>query len=389
MTGQDVITVIQLLEQNGIDVHIDGGWAVDSLLGHQARPHGDLDIAVPHDAVPRLRLVLRTLGYDEIDRPDTRDCNFVLADGKGREVDVHSYAFDARGNNSYGVGYVRHDLTGRGTIDGYAVKCVSVESLIKFHSGYELQEKDYQDVRALCGRYGIPLPAEYARFSRVTNVAAVVLDMDGVIVDTEPVIKRCIQQAASDLGGQIDDEFYARFVGRGTRDFDAALMERFGSSFPLIQMNEISTRNIRAAFTTDGIPAKPGLSDLLDLLDQRHIPVAVATSTDEEDAHWCLRSAGIWDRFRIVVTGDQVAKGKPEPDIYLEAAARLRVPAPECVAVEDSNAGVLAAARAGMRTFMVPDVGRMPSEEARQAAFDVVPSLHDVTAFIKGVVERS
>ena len=111
-------------------------------------------------------------GYEEIDRPDTRDTNFVLADREGHEVDVHSYVFDAAGNNSYGVEYVPQDLTGTGSIDGHAVKCMSVESLIKFHSGYALQEKDYRDVRALCERYGIPLPAEYGKFRDTEPVSA-------------------------------------------------------------------------------------------------------------------------------------------------------------------------------------------------------------------------
>jgi beta-phosphoglucomutase-like phosphatase (HAD superfamily) len=114
------------------------------------------------------------------------------------------------------------------------------------------------------------------------------------------------------------------------------------------------------------------------LLGERQIPVGVATSTDAHDAESCLRIAGLGNRFHVVVTGDQVENGKPAPDIYLEAARRLNVNPAMCIAVEDSNAGVLAASRAGMRTFMVYDSGLTPSEEARAAAFAVVPTVHDV-----------
>ena len=166
MQGKETIELIQLLEQHRIEVYVDGGWAVDALLGHPTRAHNDLDIAMPHKHVGALRELLGCRGYWEKYRPDSWECNFVLADECGHELDVHSHELDKQGNNLYGVEYRREQLTGRGVIEGYSVRCVCAEWLVKFHSGYQLDENDYRDVRALCDHFGIPLPEEFRRFVR-------------------------------------------------------------------------------------------------------------------------------------------------------------------------------------------------------------------------------
>jgi HAD superfamily hydrolase (TIGR01509 family) len=145
-------------------------------------------------------------------------------------------------------------------------------------------------------------------------------------------------------------------------------------------------RRIRSLFLARvaeiGIPVKPGLHRLLAVLEKHQIPTAIATSTDTKDAEFSLRTAGLWDRFSAVVTGDQVQRGKPEPEIYLEAASRLGADPRSCVALEDSSNGVLAANRAGMRTLMVPDTGHSPSNEALKAAYAVLPCLDAATELI-------
>jgi lincosamide nucleotidyltransferase A/C/D/E len=161
MDARDAAELIEFLIQNGVDVCVDGGWAVDALLGAQTRAHKDLDIAVPHKQVPALRELLGNRGYREQIRSDSWECNFILVNQRGREVDVHSYTLDEVGNNLYGVPYIREHLTGKGSIRGYQVQCISPEWLVKFHTGYKLCEKDYLDVRALCERFGLPLRDEY------------------------------------------------------------------------------------------------------------------------------------------------------------------------------------------------------------------------------------
>jgi lincosamide nucleotidyltransferase A/C/D/E len=105
MTSNDVIGFVKLINENGIDVYIDGGWGVDALLGKQTRTHSDLDIAVQHKDVPQIRALLEARNYKDIPRDDTRDCNFVLGDDKGHLIDFHSYTFDSSGNITFGIEY--------------------------------------------------------------------------------------------------------------------------------------------------------------------------------------------------------------------------------------------------------------------------------------------
>jgi lincosamide nucleotidyltransferase A/C/D/E len=138
---------------------------VDALLESQTRPHADLDIVVQHKDVPRLRLLLEEHGFKEIPRDDSWECNFVLEDDRGRQVDVHSCTFDSAGNTVFGVAYPFDSLTGAGSINGHPVKCISPEWLVKFHSGYPLDENDYHDVKLLCLKFNLSLPAEYGVFA--------------------------------------------------------------------------------------------------------------------------------------------------------------------------------------------------------------------------------
>lgn len=164
MTAQDVIAFVQLLNQHHIGVYVDGGWGVDALLGEQTRIHADLDIAVEHKDVPQIRALLEARNYRDVPRDDTRDCNFVLGDDEGHLIDFHSYTFDAAGNHVFGVAYPYASLSGTGSINWFPVKCISPEWIVRFHTGYPLDEDDYHDVKLLCERFGIKLPQEYEEF---------------------------------------------------------------------------------------------------------------------------------------------------------------------------------------------------------------------------------
>ena len=164
MDAASVVELYGVFEQHELEVCVDGGWAVDALLGEMTRAHDDLDIAIPHRNVPKLRSLLSQHGFRERLRDDTWECNFVLVDQEGRELDVHSYTLDSTGNNVHGVPYIAEHLTGYGSILGHHVRCISPEWLVRFHTGYEVDEKDFRDVSALCKRFGITLPDDYRRF---------------------------------------------------------------------------------------------------------------------------------------------------------------------------------------------------------------------------------
>lgn len=166
MTAEDVIEFVELLRQNQIEVCIDGGWGVDALLGKQTRAHADLDIAIPHKDVDKVRELLEQGGYQEVPRDDSWECNFVLGDDQGHEIDIHTYTFDTDGNLIFGVEYPYDSLRGSGSVNGYRVRCITPEWMVNFHTGYPLDENDYRDVKALCQRFRLEMPPEYDDFER-------------------------------------------------------------------------------------------------------------------------------------------------------------------------------------------------------------------------------
>ena len=163
MEADEVVALLNVLEQEQIGVVVDGGWGVDALLGRQTRPHGDLDIAIEHKHVVRLRRLLEAKGFSEVPQPGSSDFNFALADGLDQKVDVHSYTLDSNGQCIYGISYPVDSLTGTGSIGSRVVRCISAEWVVKFHTQYEPDENDFRDVLAVCNRFGIAVPSKYVR----------------------------------------------------------------------------------------------------------------------------------------------------------------------------------------------------------------------------------
>lgn len=212
-------------------------------------------------------------------------------------------------------------------------------------------------------------------------IAAVVFDMDGLMLDTEPLYQAAWQQATAELGCELTDAAYLRLVGLREEESELELVAEFGDGFPLDAFRARWPEIFRAGVDTEGIVVKDGLVELLAFVEQRGLMMAVATSSHRHYAELSLRRSGLDIRFAVVVTGDESARAKPAPDIYLEAARRLGVTPSQCIAIEDSDHGILAAHAAGMVPLLVPDL-KPPSPAAVAAAHRVLPSLRAVPAVI-------
>jgi lincosamide nucleotidyltransferase A/C/D/E len=170
MSAASVVELLKLLDQEGIFAWVDGGWAVDALLGEQTRLHNDLDLVVEEKSLVKLQSLLESQGYDIQVDENTTPWNFVLGNSDGCLIDLHVIALDSVGNGIYGppekdTHYPADSLTGRGIILGYPVRCISPEWLVRFHTGYEFDEQDVKDVLALHRRFGVHLPPEYKPYA--------------------------------------------------------------------------------------------------------------------------------------------------------------------------------------------------------------------------------
>ena len=144
------------------------------------------------------------------------------------------------------------------------------------------------------------------------------------MLDTEPLYQVAWQATSAELGYALDDTSYATLIGRPTDDCER---ERrwFGPGFPLDRFRVRWPELWQAEVAANGIQQKPGLLEILTFADAQRLPVAVATSSEADYAAFSLRHAALEGRFNVIVTRDQVARGKPAPDLYLETARRLQV----------------------------------------------------------------
>jgi len=186
--------------------------------------------------------------------------------------------------------------------------------------------------------------------------AAVIFDMDGLMLDTERLSIPLWSQAGNTFGYNITEEIVLRMVGISSNKARELLFDEFGADFPYDSIYEEFRLLIGKKIEKNGVPKKYGLIELLDRLAAAKIPLAVATSTRSARALEMLQKAGISDRFSAVVCGDEITNGKPAPDIFLLAAEKLGVPPSACVGFEDSPAGLKGLHSAGIRSIFIKDV---------------------------------
>lgn len=206
---------------------------------------------------------------------------------------------------------------------------------------------------------------------------AVIFDLDGTLIDSERHNLEAWRLACRQHGYELEDAFYHSLVGLTRVRADERLREEFAGC-NLEELRAARKHHFYHSWDSGALVRwKPGLEVLLDFLDSRLIPRAVATSSVRTEAVEKLARSGLTERIPVVVCGDEVAAGKPAPDIFLEAARRLGMPPAECLAVEDSPWGVQAAESAGMHVVFIPDL--VP---ASRGMTRVLSSLAEITGLL-------
>ena len=208
-------------------------------------------------------------------------------------------------------------------------------------------------------------------------IEAVVFDLDGVIVDSEPVWEQVRRQVVAEHGGRWAPDAQQRIMGMSTGEWARYLSQDLGVGLPPETVAATVIEGMRARYRA-GVPLMPGAAEAVRTLAARW-PLGLASSSPPALIDAVLDSAGLGECFTAALSTEQVDRGKPAPDIYLAVTARLGHPPDRCAAVEDSTNGLRSAAAAGLRVIAVPHPGYPPEPAALHAASLVLTSLADLT----------
>ena len=216
----------------------------------------------------------------------------------------------------------------------------------------------------------------------MSRPAAVIFDLDGVLVDSESVWNNARRELVLQTGGQWRDDAPRAMMGMSSVEWSRYMAEELGVPMSPEQISAAVAQHLERLYR-ERVPLLPGAREAVDSLGSRW-PLAIASSANRPVIELVLELTGLGRRFRAAVSSEEVAHGKPAPDVYLEAARRLSLQPRACAAVEDSGNGLRAAAAAGMLVIAIPN-REFPPEQAALALADVV--LPKIASLNPGVVE--
>ena len=212
-------------------------------------------------------------------------------------------------------------------------------------------------------------------------VKAVVFDMDGLLVDTEVLYCDALSAQAAAMGYELTMDVLKRMIGHSWAGSTTVLKAHFGDAFDTEALRDGSIVRFYE-LAEGGIALKAGVREVLDVLVERAIPRAIATSSRRHEVEHHIGHHGLLDRFQAIVASGDYPRPKPNPDPFLIAAERLGVDPADCLALEDSHNGVRAASSAGMMTIMVPDM-LDPTEEMHSLCVRIARDLHEVRELLE------
>ena len=213
------------------------------------------------------------------------------------------------------------------------------------------------------------------------QILAVVFDMDGVLVDTEHLWDEVREELTTEWGGRYTPDAQEAMMGMSSHEWSRYLHEVVGLREPPETINEEVVRRMLARYEVE-LPVVPGSVDAVRRLDGTGYRLAVASSSNRELIDAVLRRLELAALFETTVSSEEVARGKPAPDVYLEAARRLDVPPSRCAAIEDSASGIRAAHEAGLRVIAYPNRHYPPSAQVLASADAVVATFDELDAAI-------
>lgn len=217
---------------------------------------------------------------------------------------------------------------------------------------------------------------------KIEDFSAIIFDLDGLVLDTDAGFFAAWQQAAAAMRCQLDEVFCGSLSGLQHSDVIAKIQAHCGPGFEPELFERLSERCWLEWIGNHGITIKTGFFDLMAVINERALPYCLATNSRKNHALNCLRHAGLAQMFPLIFTRDSVAQGKPSPEIFYLAAHAMGRSISDCLVLEDSPSGVLAASRSGAGVVFVPS--RMPAENTSLARADFTfANLVELAEFIR------
>ena len=210
----------------------------------------------------------------------------------------------------------------------------------------------------------------------------VIFDADGTLFDTENLMYEVWVEVGEEMNFPYPGREYLDYVGLNRAAVLSLMKARYGEGFDGADFMVRCVERLSRRIEEEGVPLKPGVREILAFLNERNIPVGLATSTHRVRTERRLELSGLRAYFQSVTTGDEVSRGKPHPEIYLTTCEKLGLSPENCLAVEDSKNGILSARAAGMSVAMIPDM-IPPSDDLLAQVWGRFDSLSDLQNCLK------
>lgn len=215
-------------------------------------------------------------------------------------------------------------------------------------------------------------------------IKAIIFDMDGLMIDSERVTFECYQEIIKGMNLTMDEEFYKTLLGKPLKGIYQRFYDVYGNDFPIEDVIKDVHALMAKRFETEGVPIKTGLKSLLEYLKENNYKTIVATSSNRDRVDTILSQAQITDYFDDSICGDEVTKGKPNPEVFLKSCQKLGVNVDEAIVLEDSEAGIQASYDAGIKVICIPDM-KYPEKQYEEKTFKILKDLNGVTEYLKNL----
>ena len=215
-------------------------------------------------------------------------------------------------------------------------------------------------------------------------IKEIIFDMDGLMIDSERVTFECYQERLKDMNLTMDEEFYKTLLGKPIKGIYQRFYDVYGNDFPIENVIQDVHQLMAERFETEGVPVKKGLVELLHYLKDNNYKTIVATSSNRDRVDKILAQAKITEFFDDSICGDEVTKGKPNPEVFLKSCQKLGVNVDEAIVLEDSEAGIQASYDANIKVICIPDM-KYPEKQYEEKTFKILKDLTEVTAYLKSL----